>query len=90
VNAGLGGILRDEGDYEQAISYCRKAISAKPELAAGHAGIAQAYMEPGRFEEAERALRDAIRCEPGDGGGFPSLAALSRFTDTRSTAGAPL
>ena len=57
---------------------CRKAIEAKPELSAAHAGIAQAYTEIGRLEEAERVVRDAIRCDPENGGTYASLAALLR------------
>src|SRR5262249_9549429 len=49
-----------------------------PELSAAHAGMAQTYTELGRFEEAERALRDAIRCDPDNSGAYGSLAALLR------------
>src|SRR5208282_6734628 len=54
----------------------RKAIAAKPDFSLAYTGLAMAYAELGRLEEAERASWEAIRCDPEDGAAFAMLAEL--------------
>jgi tetratricopeptide (TPR) repeat protein len=76
ANVGLSAILRDDGDYDQALALCRKALAVRADFSPAYAGLSGAYTELGRLGEAEQALRDAIRCEPANSEAYAPLATL--------------
>ena len=58
----LLGVCREEqGDYQQAISFYRKAIVFKEELAVNHLRLGRLYYQTGNLQSAETELNHA-RC----------------------------
>ena len=50
-----------QGNFEDAITYNRKAVQYNPKFAEAQFQLAKAYMHMGRIDEAARPLRNAIR-----------------------------
>jgi tetratricopeptide (TPR) repeat protein len=50
--------------YEEAISFLRDAVRAKPQYADAHYNLGLAHMVSGDLEAAVQAFRAAIRCDP--------------------------
>ncbi len=57
---GLARAAYDNGEYDLAIGYYRRAIELAPYLHEGHLGLAWAYYADGRLESARRALEHAV------------------------------
>ncbi len=66
IQAEIGLILIEKGDYEQAIDYLERAVLVQPHIASAHAALGQAYLETGRPAEAHRALERARTIAPLD------------------------
>ena len=62
---GLGSALGEQGQPEDAIAACRRAIELKPDYARAHYGLGRPLLfRGGRLDEAVAALRKAIALEP--------------------------
>lgn len=59
---------------EKAVTVGLRAIQLDPNLADAHRWIGSALLSLGRFDEAIRAISEAVRLEPGDAGAHQSLA----------------
>ncbi|HNT74428.1 MAG TPA: tetratricopeptide repeat protein [Anaerolineae bacterium] len=58
--ASLGALYINRNHPEKAIEVSEQAIALVPTMAVAHSNLAQAYAMVGRFEEADRALKQAV------------------------------
>jgi tetratricopeptide (TPR) repeat protein len=61
---GMGGVLRDEGRLDEAITAYREAISLFPNYGGAHSSLGGVYLKQGRLDEAVAELTEAIRLDP--------------------------
>jgi len=61
---GLGGVLRDQGHYAEAVTFYGEAARLFPSFAGAHSGLAGVYIKQGRINEAITELNEAIRLSP--------------------------
>lgn len=61
----MGHMHKASGSYDDAIRWYRRAIDAAPDQAGARIYLGGALALAGRLEEAERALRAAVRCPEG-------------------------
>jgi tetratricopeptide (TPR) repeat protein/predicted Ser/Thr protein kinase len=71
--AGLASACTLKGSFlgfreliEKAVGHARKALSLDPQLPAAHTWLGSALNALGRFEEAGRAVEEALRIDPTD------------------------
>lgn len=60
TQSSLGSLYILKGDPENAMTYFEKAIELDPSLAVAYGNMALALAMTGKFDEAERALKQAI------------------------------
>ena len=60
----LGVLRHQQGDHAQAIGLIGKAIALRPNMAAFHANIAEAYRALGQRDRAVGCCRTALRLQP--------------------------
>ncbi len=61
---GLGGVLRDQGRFAEAVTFYGEAARLFPSFAGAHSGLAGVYLKQGRINEAIKELTEAIRLSP--------------------------
>ncbi len=61
---GLGGLYRNVGRYEEAITAYKKALQQNPDDIVAHIGMAITYVKLGREEEARAEAKEVIRIHP--------------------------
>ncbi len=61
----MGHLFRQQGDFEQAEKWYRKAIFADPADASYYIYLGAMFAKQGRFYEAEENYRTAIQCSEG-------------------------
>ena len=61
---GLGGLYRNVGRYEEAITMYKKALQKNPDDIVSHIGIAITYVKSGRYEEARAEAKEVTRINP--------------------------
>jgi len=61
---GLGGLYRNVGRYEEAITAYKKALQKNPDDIVAHIGMAITYVKLGREEEARAEAKEVIRIHP--------------------------
>lgn len=62
----LSAICASLGEYQEAITYCKKAIQLYPEYADAYCNLGAFYEEIGQSDEAMVALQQALALNPGD------------------------
>jgi tetratricopeptide (TPR) repeat protein len=62
--AGLGEVLIAQERYHEALSACRKALEVEPTSVYGLSGYINACERTGAFDEARRAVADAMEKDP--------------------------
>ena len=60
----LGLVLGEQGQLDEAIAACRRAIELKPDHADAHYGLGTFLVRTGRLDEAVAAYRKAIALKP--------------------------
>jgi tetratricopeptide (TPR) repeat protein len=60
----LGVLRRQQGQFVEAVELCRKAVTLRPNLAANHLNLAEAYRALGRAREALPHCRRAVALQP--------------------------
>jgi Flp pilus assembly protein TadD len=63
---GLGGVLRDQGKLDEAVTAYREAVRLFPNYAGAHGNLGGVYLKQGRLDEAVAELTEAIRLDPKD------------------------
>jgi tetratricopeptide (TPR) repeat protein len=61
---GLGGVLRDQGRFDEAVTFYGDATRLSPRYAGAHSGLAGVFLRQGRINEAITELTEAIRLSP--------------------------
>ena len=61
---GLGGLYRNVGRYEEAITAYKKVLQKNPDDLFAHIGMAVTYVKLGREEEARAEAKEVIRIHP--------------------------
>lgn len=83
----LGRLLVDQGEIERGLSWLYRAVRTDPELPYAHYEYAKALLrQPEPTAEVERALRDAIRLDPGYASAYYVLARYYATTGDRQQA----
>jgi arylsulfatase A-like enzyme/cytochrome c-type biogenesis protein CcmH/NrfG len=67
VNFRLADALLRSGRPRQAIAYYKKVVAGGPRTAEPFVGLATAYAELGRLDEARTVLEQALALDPGNG-----------------------
>ncbi|MDJ0707754.1 MAG: tetratricopeptide repeat protein [Leptolyngbyaceae cyanobacterium MO_188.B28] len=60
LHASMGALAIYQEDYSVAIDYLERALELDDTLAVTHSNLALAYATVGRFDEAEKALKEAV------------------------------
>jgi tetratricopeptide (TPR) repeat protein len=61
---GLGGALRDDGRFDEAVAAYREAVRLAPHHAGAHGNLGGVYVKQRRLDEAVVELTEAIRLDP--------------------------
>jgi tetratricopeptide (TPR) repeat protein len=64
VHVNLASVLMFRGDFEAAMTSCRRGIALKPDYAKGHCYLGDILAFQSRFDEAAHSYRQAISCKP--------------------------
>lgn len=70
---GLGNILREQGDLQNALFYIQQAIIMQPEIAEYHNTLGMLFQQKGEFEKAITFHRRAINLDPQYAAAFCNL-----------------
>ena len=70
---GLGNILREQGDIQNALFYIQQAIIMQPEIAEYHNTLGMLFQQKGEFEKAVTFHRRAINLDPQYAAAFCNL-----------------
>jgi hypothetical protein len=85
--SNLGGVLRDQGRFDNAVELLRSALFVHPEAADLWNTLGTVLQEQGRPEEAVVFLQEAARLKPGFSRAYHNLGAalfdLARYTQAR-------
>lgn len=65
TRGGLGAVLLDAGRYEEAVAAAEQAVAEAPDYGANRMGLAFAYWEVGRIDEARHVGQVLLAREPG-------------------------
>ncbi len=57
---GLGGVMREQGKLDEAVTFYSEAVRLFPSYAGAHGGLGAVYLKQGRLEEAISELSIAI------------------------------
>jgi len=93
VRYGLGGVARDRGDYQAAISHYQAALSlyqeidARPEIARCLAGIASVALIQGDLELCRASLTESLALSLATGQRLPVARGLEAFAALEARAG---
>jgi tetratricopeptide (TPR) repeat protein len=69
IAINLGNVHFSEEDYDEAIKAYEKAVSIWPS-SGNHYSLGQAYMNAGRYSEADRDFTEVLRKDPGKPDGY--------------------
>ncbi len=72
-----GNVLRNQGQYEEALAAYRKGLEKSPDRTVLRLRIAETYVDMGRLEEAERAYREVLERAPDDESALLGLARIA-------------
>ncbi len=64
ANLNYGSLLRDEGNWEEAISYMQKGVQLSPDYSDAKIRLAEAYFKTGKYNEAILVTNQVIEKEP--------------------------
>ena len=70
----LGGIYRQQNEFDRAIEYFNAAISAHPDFPMAHLLLAGLYMAEKQLENAERHYQQVLRLQPDNVDAFANVA----------------
>ncbi len=73
VNVTLGMIYNGTGNYDDAVTYFKKALASEPSDAAAFRGLAKAYQNENKDSEAESTYKQAIKLKPDYWAGYNDL-----------------
>ncbi len=86
VNLRLADALLRAGRVEESVPYYKKVIAGRPRTADAFVGLASAYAERGRLDEARQVLLDALEVDPASGQVHYDLAEVARVKGDVATA----
>jgi choline-sulfatase len=86
LNFRLADALLRSGRRQESIPHFRKVLSAGARTADPYVGLATAYAELGRLEDARRILTRALAVEPGNGQVQYNLGEIARVAGDAATA----
>src|SRR5262249_31065579 len=75
---GLGFVLHEQGQLEEAKARYHEAIRLQPDLTAAHCNLGTVLEELNEFDAAQACFREALRHDPGHAGAHAQLATLLR------------
>jgi eukaryotic-like serine/threonine-protein kinase len=78
INANLGNVFFQAGQYDQAIQQCLRTLEMDPHFAPAHFYLAWAYQAKGMFEEAIREMQKALADSDENGKDPQYLSQLAR------------
>ena len=61
---GLGSLLLERGQVNEAIAHFQKALALQPDNAATHNNLGIAFFKKGQMDEAIRQFQEALRLKP--------------------------
>lgn len=64
ANLNYGSLLRDEGNWEEAIDYMLKGVALSPDYSDAKIRLAEAYFKTGKYKEAIEVTTQVIVKEP--------------------------
>lgn len=64
ANLNYGSLLRDEGDWEEAIGYMQKGVELSPDYTDAKVRLAEAYFKTNRYGEAIEITNRILEKEP--------------------------
>ncbi len=83
----LFGVLQhQQGDHTRAVDLIGRAVALRPNVAAFHANLAEAYRSLGRFDRAVGCCRTAIQLQPDFPEAFSNLGLALQALGRRSEA----
>jgi len=74
--SNLGGILKEEGNLEEAEKFTRKAINMMPEYGSAYTNLGSILMNKSNYKEAEIYTRKAIKINPQCGISYANLGGI--------------
>ena len=86
VNFRLADALLRLGRPADSIPYFEKVLASSPRSADPFVGLATAHAALGRLDEAQRALREALRVDPASGQAHFNLGEIARVRGDRAAA----
>ena len=66
ANLNYGSLIRDEGNWEEALPFIEKGVSLSPEYVDAKVRLAEAYFKLGKYPEAVKVSNEALEKEPGN------------------------
>jgi len=72
----LGNIYYDNGDPVQSIQYYRRVLDINPDMPGVRTDMGTMLWRNNDMNQAEKAFRDAIACDPGFGHAYINLGLL--------------
>jgi Tfp pilus assembly protein PilF len=64
ASLNYGSLLRDEGNWEEAIGYMQKGVALSPDYSDAKIRLAEAYFKTGKYNEAIEITNQVIEKEP--------------------------
>jgi tetratricopeptide (TPR) repeat protein len=64
ANLNYGSLLRDEGNWDEAIDYIQKGVQLSPDYSDAKVRLAEAYFKTGKYAEAIEVTNQVLEKEP--------------------------
>jgi len=80
LNVLLGQANAQQGDFDTAVQFFKRALELKPDVPEANAGLGVIYLKQGRLPEAEEALRGELKVRPDDLQSRQNLAVVLEAT----------
>ncbi|HEY9786249.1 MAG TPA: tetratricopeptide repeat protein [Candidatus Obscuribacterales bacterium] len=64
LHKGLADVLRDRGDYQEALKHYSEAVRLRPDYAPTYNGLAMLYYRVKQYDQAVTELQKAIKLKP--------------------------
>src|SRR5205085_112017 len=75
---GLGFVLHEQGNYQEAMAAYGEVLRLRPAYATGHCNLGNILEEIGDFERALASYREAVRLDPSHAGAWSLMATMQR------------
>jgi protein O-GlcNAc transferase len=80
LNVLLGQANAQQGDFDTAVQFFKRALELKPDVPEANAGLGVIYLKQGRLPEAEEALRGELKVRADDLQSRQNLAVVLEAT----------